>query len=58
VAGFEVSKFFPTMIAGNSMLVTKPVHEALSPWTGVAMMCLYTAVTLCVGSWVLARRDA
>ena len=58
VAGFEVSKFFPTMIAGNSMLVTKPVHEALSPWTGFAMMCLYTAVTLCVGSWVLARRDA
>jgi ABC-type transport system involved in multi-copper enzyme maturation permease subunit len=58
LAGVEVSRFFPTVIAGNSMLVVKPFHEALSPWTGLAMMCLYTAVTLGAGSWLLARRDA
>jgi hypothetical protein len=40
------------MIAGELDAGHKPVHEALSPWTGFAMMCLYTAVTLCVGSWV------
>jgi ABC-2 type transport system permease protein len=58
LAGVEVSRFFPTVIAGNSMLVAKPFHEALSPWIGFSMMCLYTAVTLGVGTWLLARRDA
>jgi ABC-2 type transport system permease protein len=58
LAGVEVARFFPTMIAGNSMLVTKPFHEALAPWTGLAMMCLYASVTLAAATWLLVRRDA
>jgi ABC-2 type transport system permease protein len=58
LAGVEVARFFPTVIAGNSMLVTKPFHEALTPWTGFAMMGLYTALTLGFATWLLARRDA
>jgi ABC-2 type transport system permease protein len=58
LTGIEVARFFPTIIAGNSMLVAKPFHEALTPWTGFAMMGLYTALTLSVATWLLARRDA
>jgi ABC-2 type transport system permease protein len=58
LTGIEVARFFPTVIAGNSMLVAKPFHEALTPWTGFAMMGLYTAVTLGVATWMLVRRDA
>jgi ABC-2 type transport system permease protein len=62
LAGVEVARFFPTVIAGNSMLAVKPfheaLHEALTPWTGFAMMALYTAVTLGAAAWLSARRDA
>jgi ABC-2 type transport system permease protein len=58
LTGIEVARFFPTIIAGNSMLVAKPFHEALTPWTGFAMMSLYTVFTLSVATWLLARRDA
>jgi ABC-2 type transport system permease protein len=58
VAGTGVARFFPTMIAGNSMLVAKPFHEALGPWAGFAMMCLYAALTLAAAAWLLSRRDA
>jgi ABC-2 type transport system permease protein len=58
LAGLAVSRFFPTMIAGDSMLAAKSFHEALSPWTGFVMMCLYTAATLLVAGWMMARRDA
>jgi hypothetical protein len=30
----------------------------LSPWTGLGMLCLYAAVTLSIGGWLLVRRDA
>jgi ABC-2 type transport system permease protein len=56
--GMEVARFFPTVIAGNSMLVTKPFHEALTPWAGLGMMSLYVAVTLGAAAWLLVRRDA
>ncbi|HEV3281714.1 MAG TPA: ABC transporter permease subunit [Acidimicrobiales bacterium] len=34
------------------------VGPAFSPWTGFALLVLYTVVTLGVGCWVLMRRDA
>jgi ABC-2 type transport system permease protein len=34
------------------------VASAFSPWTGFALLVLYTVVTLGVGCWVLVRRDA
>jgi ABC-type transport system involved in multi-copper enzyme maturation permease subunit len=55
--GPQLAKFFPTFIAGNSMGVSKPVAEMLSPWTGFALLLVYTAVVLGTGGWLLARRD-
>lgn len=56
--GTTVAKFFPTMIAGNSLAVTVPVDGMLSPWAGLAVLCLYTAAFLAVGGRLLVRRDA
>src|SRR6266496_551337 len=56
--GPSLAKYFPTFIAGNSLGVAKPVAQMLSPWTGFGVLCLYTAVVLGAGGWLLARRDA
>ncbi|MEV5608946.1 ABC transporter permease [Streptomyces sp. NPDC052225] len=56
--GTAVAKFFPTMIAGNSLAVTVPVDGMLSPWAGFVVLCLYTAAFLTVGGRHLVRRDA
>jgi len=54
----SVQRFFPEMIAENSLTVIKPVAYSLSAWTGLGMLCLYAAVLLGAGGWLLARRDA
>lgn len=56
--GPQVAKYFPTFIAGNSLAVSRPVAEMLSPWVGLALLCAYTAAVLAAGAWLLARRDA
>jgi ABC-2 type transport system permease protein len=33
-------------------------HPMVSPWAGVGLLCLYAAVPLGLGGWLLARRDA
>ena len=58
-----VARYFPIMIAANSLAAAKPMAgigdtRFLSPWAGLGMLCLYTAATLAVGGWLLARRDA
>ncbi|MEU7576282.1 ABC transporter permease [Streptomyces sp. NPDC041068] len=58
VSGTAVAKFFPTIIAANSLAVAKPVSGVLSPWAGFALLCLYTAAVLLVGGRLLTRRDA
>ncbi|MBO0804520.1 MAG: ABC transporter permease subunit [Nocardiopsaceae bacterium] len=61
--------YMPILIVGNSIsttrteCVTGPGNGAqcihfLSPWTGFGMLCLYAAVPLVIGGWLLARRDA
>jgi ABC-2 type transport system permease protein len=59
--------FMPVLIIGNSLTATKPEncppHAALCPhflsaWAGLGMLCLYAAVALGAGAWLLARRDA
>ncbi|MCX3061201.1 ABC transporter permease [Streptomyces beihaiensis] len=56
--GTVVAKFFPTMIAGNSLAVTVPVDGMLSPWAGFVVLCGYSAALLAVGGRLLVRRDA
>ncbi|MEU8953567.1 ABC transporter permease [Streptomyces sp. NPDC048518] len=58
VSGTTVAKFFPTIIAANSLAVAKPVSGVFSPWTGFALICLYTVAVLAAGERLLARRDA
>jgi len=53
-----VMKFLPEIIAENSMGAVKPVAYSLSPWAGLAMLCLYAALALAAGGWAMARRDA
>ncbi|MBC9713737.1 ABC transporter permease [Streptomyces sp. TRM66268-LWL] len=56
--GTTVAKFFPTMIAGNSLAVSRPMPDMLTPWTGFALLLVYTAVVYAGGLRVLVRRDA
>jgi ABC-2 type transport system permease protein len=59
--------YLPISIIANSLSTTKPVTcgggaagcpHLLSAWTGLGMLCLYAAVVLAVGGWLLSRRDA
>jgi ABC-2 type transport system permease protein len=54
--------YLPIAIVANSLTVVKPMAEDqgvfLSPWAGLGMLCLYAAVTLGAGAWLLVRRDA
>jgi len=54
----SILKFLPQQVASNSLVAVKPVPGALSPWTGLLLMCLYTAVVLAAGYWAFTRRDA
>lgn len=54
----SVQRFLPEMIAENSLTAVKPVAYSLSAWAGLGMLCLYAAVLLGAGGWLLARRDA
>ncbi|GAA2094559.1 ABC transporter permease [Streptomyces albiaxialis] len=58
LTGTAVARFFPTMIAGNSVGVAVPVADMLPPWAGFGMLCLYVALALGTGAWLLSRRDA
>jgi len=62
-----VAGYMPVLIIANSLTTTKPENcsprsalcpHFLSPWAGLGMLCLYAAVVLGIGAWLLARRDA
>lgn len=44
--------------AGSQIFVTRPDSTALSPWAGFGVLCLYAAVPLAVGLFLVKRRDA
>jgi hypothetical protein len=54
--------YLPIPIVGSSLSATKRVTgggvHVLSAWAGLGMLCLYAAVLLGAGGWLLARRDA
>lgn len=56
-----VARYLPANI-GLVMFSTHGVPDrlgsAFSPWTGFAILVLYTVVILGIGCWVLVRRDA
>jgi ABC-2 type transport system permease protein len=63
VATQALMPYLPIAIVANSLTVVRPVTiddqvRFLSPWAGLGMLGLYAAVTLGIGAWLLARRDA
>jgi ABC-2 type transport system permease protein len=59
--------YMPILIVANSISTTKPLscggpagqcQQPLPAWSGFGMLCLYAAVALAVGGWLLSRRDA
>ena len=59
--------YMPILIVGNSLSTTKPVTcgtggascpHFLSAWAGLGVLGLYAVITLAVGGWLLAQRDA
>jgi ABC-2 type transport system permease protein len=64
VAAFasSIMAYVPIAIVANSLSAVVPVGDGqaqfLSPWAGLGVLCGYAAVTLGIGAWLLARRDA
>jgi ABC-2 type transport system permease protein len=61
----SVGAYMPIIIVGNSLSTTKPVtcggsacEHPLPAWAGLGVLCLYAALALAVGGWLLSRRDA
>ena len=54
----DIAKFLPEQIAASSITAVVPEAHNLSPWAGLGMLCLYAAILLGVGAFLLARRDA
>src|SRR2546421_4236187 len=50
-------RYLPTP-AGAAVSSVHHDPLALSPWTGFALFCLYTAIVLGLAAWQLRRRDA
>ena len=53
----DLARFLPVRI-GAEMVSGPPLANTFSPWTGLAVLCGYTAVFLVIGAVVLVKRDA
>ena len=53
----SIAKYLPAQ-AGMALFNTIPDPRALTPWTGLAVLVAYGAITLALGGTVLVRRDA
>jgi ABC-2 type transport system permease protein len=58
LGGHAGMRFFPEIIAANSLSTTHPVGGQLPALAGLAMIALYAAVLLAVAGYELVRRDA
>lgn len=55
---YSAEKFFPEIIAANSLGATRPAAGQLAPWAGLGVIALYTGLLLVVARNRLVRRDA
>ena len=53
----HISPYLPSN-AGGSLVQVHQHANALSPWTGFAVMCAYAVAALALAAWALRRRDA
>jgi hypothetical protein len=54
----SAGSYGPVSIVANSLTTTKRLAHALPPWAGLGMLCLYAALALGIGGWLLVHRDA
>jgi ABC-type transport system involved in multi-copper enzyme maturation permease subunit len=55
--GRDVAEYLPAD-AGQAILNVHPTPGALAPWTGFAVLCVWTATALGIAAWLITRRDA
>jgi hypothetical protein len=55
--GPDVAKYLPSQ-AGQAILNVHPAANSLAPWTGLAVLCAWTAATLALAAWLITHRDA
>ena len=53
----SIAKYFPAQ-AGMAVFSVTPDPRSLSPWSGYAVLLVYSAVALVAGAVLLTRRDA
>lgn len=44
--------------AGSQAFTIKQSHDALSPWAGLGVLCLYAATAIAIGLLLVDRRVA
>jgi ABC-2 type transport system permease protein len=49
---------YTPMEAGSQIYIVHPHAASLEPWTGFGLFCLYAAVALGIGVWLIKHRDA
>jgi ABC-2 type transport system permease protein len=54
----HLAQYLPSNAGGVLWGGAANVHNALSPWTGFALLCGYAAVLIGAGAWRLRRSDA
>ncbi len=53
----DVIKYMPAN-AGSQIFTVVPSHDALAPWTGLGVFCLYAVAAITAAAILIARRDA
>jgi ABC-2 type transport system permease protein len=56
--GRHVHDWFPSVAGSYITRITQQPDQVLSPWQGFAVFCVWTALLLAGGAYVLKRRDA
>jgi ABC-2 type transport system permease protein len=49
---------YTPMEAGSQIYIVRPHAASLAPWTGFGLFCVYAAVVLGIGLWLIKHRDA
>jgi ABC-2 type transport system permease protein len=53
----DLIKYLPAN-AGSQVFTVRPDHDALAPWTGLGVLCLYSVAALVIAFVLIDRRDA
>jgi ABC-2 type transport system permease protein len=56
--GRHVHNWFPTVAGGLITRIHQQPDQVLTPWQGFAVFCVWTALLLAGGAYLLKRRDA